>query len=307
MTLPAGVHGVVAVQAFSADEVWAAATESNGNAVLYLSDAGTWTPALETSSSDGFTDLAIISSPARIAAVELGKVYECDRSTVSCRSASDWQAFPIDDFSHNNLNKLCTDGVRFYATGDAPGAGALFTNNGSVYQLTATAPSTGRLNGCTVIADGSVLSVGFGNLAWYVPGSGITVIEIDTTGFLGRSVVWDAAHTAGGRTFFGGDDRTLVELLPDAGFSLGLNPGPSARLRAIAGVNPNDLIAAGDDITPYGAVLFDGTTWSSGPSLFPKLNVFGMSALDDRTFFAGGQLLSSGGGVIGGMILRGTR
>jgi hypothetical protein len=303
-TLPSNITDVAAVHAFSPDEAWAAVTEGTGNnAVLYLTDGGIWVPALETASPDPFTDLSIIASPARIAVVEAGKVYECDRSTVSCRSTSDWQVVPIDDFTLNNLHRLCNDGTRFYATGDTSGGGALFTHTGGVYQLIGSSPHDGLLGRCAVIADGSVLAPGWYDIAWYTPGIGITQIPIVTP-----YEIWATVHAAGGRIFVGGEDRTLIEMFPDGGYTVGLNPGgPAGTIRAIAGVDPTALIAAGDDNNPYGTALFDGSTWSSGPSILPGLAVRGISALDAHTFFCGGQTSTANLSVYTGHILRGTR
>jgi hypothetical protein len=308
MQLPPATHLVSAVQAYAPDDVWAAAGESIGSAVFYLADAGTWIAAVETSGSDGLTDLAVTQSPPLIAAVELFQAWECDRGASGCRAASDWQTVPVDSPGMNNLNKLCTDGTHLYATGTSSAVGALFIRGSGSYHVLATAPGLGQLQGCTVLPDGSIAAGASGHLAWYRADAGMTVVDVVAPGFNGTLEQWVAAQTAGGRTFFAGDGHAIVEWLGDGGFALGFNPGPpSATLRALAGIAPEDLIAAGDDSASNSTVTFDGTTWSGGDSLYPLLNVYGMTAVDDRTYYAGGQLRSSSGGIIGGMILRGTR
>jgi hypothetical protein len=305
-SLPTSIRSVIAVQAFSSSELWIAADTTDGGAVLYLDDGGSWVSALATVNTPSFTDLGIIESPARIAVAEPSFVHECDRSSKSCRSASDWQAVPTDD-PQSFVNRLCTDGARFYATGSAQGDGALFTSKAGFYQRLIQFTG-GPLEGCTVTANGSVFSAGtLGELYWYSPQGGSGETRVQAPGFTPFDTSWIAAHTASGRSFFAGNDRTIVELLPDAGFSVGMPPTAPAPLRAIAGLTPEALIAAGDDFPPNGAVQCNGTTWAPEPSLRPHFDVYAMVALDAHTYLAGGQLRSDDGGVAGGMLLRGTR
>jgi hypothetical protein len=307
--LPSNIRNVIAVAAFSSTDLWIAADVTDGGpgAVLYLNNLGQWGQVLQTSGAGSFSDLAIIASPARIAVAEPTFVYECDHSMQDCKSPSQWVAFPTDS-AQSFVNKLCTDGARFYATGSAEGSGALFANMFSTYVLLTNFGGS-PLEACTVIATGWVVSAStFGELFWYSPdGGGDWDTRVQGPGFDASSTNWIAAHTASGRSFFAGNDRTIVELLPDAGFALGMPASSPAPLRAIAGVSPDALIAAGDDLPPNGSALCDGTTWTQAPSLSPHFDVYGMTALDSHTYYAGGQLRGDDGGVTGGLLLKGTR
>ncbi len=307
MTLSATPRIVMAARAFSLTEAYAAGNGDMTSSVVYAFDGGSWSRAFVSPSSDPFTDLEIATAPARVAAAQDTQVVECDRSA-GCASAASWQTYALAD-PGDHLNKLCTDGARFFATGTTVNVkGGLYVRTGSSYARIAEFTGTSPMQDCAVLPDGTVLAAGFGAVARLQTDGGTSTLTVMAPGFNGSSTTWNAIQHVGGRTFVAGDSRKLVELLPDAGFTLWVDPGLSQpKFRAMGGRFLAELYAAGDDGTMFPTARFDGATWNSGPPLAPFLDVYDVWALDSNNWLGAGQLRNSSGGIIGGLIVRGRR
>ncbi len=307
---PAGVRLVAAVRAFSPNDAWAAARSNTNpvNVILHSDGGAAWAPVVGDGTSESFDDLELTRAPRRIAVLQASQVYECDLGSSNCFTAASWQAFPVANPGGDRLTRLCTDGARFFASGNnAALDGTLYARTGSTWTAVASAPGTGTLFDCAVLADGTVVAGGFGRLARFFPDGGADALVVSGPGFNGSITNWAAVHTAGGRTFIAGDGRRIAEYLPDAGFALRYDQTPSPKLRTIGGDDLGELYAMGDDAMAFATLRFDGGSWGALPAVAPFFNVYDVTAADPNTWLAAGQQLNSSGGIVGGLIVRGRR
>lgn len=310
MTTPTTVRLVAAVRAFSPTDAWAAARDNTNppNVILHCDGGASWSPVVGNGDSESFDDLELTRTPRRIAALQASQVLECDLTASSCFSPASWQTFPVASPGGDRLSRLCTDGARLFASGNNGALeGTLYVRAGGTYAAVASAPGTGTLFDCAVLADGTVVAGGFGRLARFFPDGGADALVVSGPGFNGSTTNWAAVRTAGGRTFLAGDGRKIAEYLPDAGFALRFDQSPLPKLRVIGGDQLEELLAMGDDSTTFTTLRFDGGSWSGAPAVAPFFNVYDLTAADPNTWFAGGQQLNSSGGIVGGLIVRGRR
>jgi hypothetical protein len=301
LDIPFITKSISVVRAFSASSIWAASTD-NVNYGVVTFDGGSWTGVVLGADYVPPTDLEIIRSPLRIAVSRDSEIIECDLFASTCLDGAAW----THNFIPNTeVRGLCSDGPNFYAVGNDKTSfgGVMIAEIGSNFAVLPF-PSTTILNDCEVMADGTLVATTYGKVGRYFSDGGSDTLPVPGP----SSFEWYGIATVGGRTFLAGDEQQVVEWLPDGGFAQCFGPtGPGdLRLVAIGGFSASELFGGGDETGPNDAVHFDGTSWSSSPSLYPGMTVTSITAIDANTWFAGGQAPAIDGGVTG-VLLAGHR
>jgi hypothetical protein len=281
------------VRAFSASDIWISAFVGGQQQTLAYT-GGSWRSAMVGSNTTVHPDLEIMASSSRLAIAHGTEIVECDLSAADCMATGTWVHAGT---SVTQVNGLCTDGQRFYAVGYDPAVSSgvlLAEQSPGTFVEVASFSSPNVLNDCGVLADGTVIALGVGFVGRYFTDGGS-----DTFQFLGGTDSWNAVVTAGGRTFVAGAAQQVVEIFPGGFAKRFAPPGTGPKLLAIGGVSGSEVVAAGIESGPNDAVHFDGTLWSTAPSLYPSMTVHSITAVDANTWFAAGDAPDIDGGVRG--------
>jgi hypothetical protein len=295
-----------AVTSFGPNDVWFAATVTNGydNMVFHYDGSPTLQPAMASTGVEVFSDLEIMRNPNRLAVVKFTQLFDCDHDDGGCTLGQQWHVHTVGG-TGDTANGLCTDGRRFIVAGThAPSIGALFADSAPL----ATFPQTATLNDCVVLADGTIVAAATGQLAYVFSDGGSQLVPVtpDNLSFA-DSVVYNAIFLVQGRLFIAGDNQIIVEALGDGGFTLDREVGTAGAFYALGGLYDRELFAVGESSTVVDpAAMYDGVSWS-GTTLLPLINLRAIHAVSVNEYFAVGQDVYSSGAVIVGQILHGTR
>jgi hypothetical protein len=290
-----------AVRAFAFDDAWFVGTESNYGPIISHFDGmnldGVYANLID------MTDIELTRSPQRLGVTEDNHVIVCDRADGGCLSSNGWKV----QFAGNGgdrLNGLCTDGQQFFAVGASAVSDAVLLGYGKRAAFT----GKGDLHDCVVQPDGTVVAAGVGVLGRLFPDGGSDLLDVAPPGFsFSQTARWFGIHQVGGRVFLAGDEKAIVELMPDAGFELRYNPQAQGALHGIAGLFPKEVFAAGDVETDAHEARFNGSAWAAVPAFVPLVNVNGIYAVNVNQYLAVGQEVNSMGGIVGAQIVYGYR
>jgi hypothetical protein len=292
-----------AVRSFSFGDTWIVGRDSIYGAVVFYMDGGELAGLYAPNDGDDLPDIEMIRSPPRLAVAHGDRIIDCDRADGGCFNPNRWQPRVVG-LPGDQVLGVCTDGHQFFGAGRSMSSDAVLFGTSRLATFTAQ----GDLYDCYVQPDGVVLGAGDGKLARYFPDGGSDLLPVQAPGFDGTPIRWLAIHGVADHIFLAGDAKAIVELMPDGGFEKRYEPsGTVGNFRAMAGLFPNELFAAGDVQDDDHAARFDGNTWSITNSFAPLVNVYGMHAVNANAYFAVGQELNSMGGIVGGQIIYGWR